>query len=437
MPICPVFMAPASGSHHRRPRLRRRLGGLFLVASSLLGALTEVGCESAPVRAVRRVEFVRTLFRDRDHVADFRNMRAFFPAVTVRASGRPSALAQGPQVDLPVSFDFHGSRIDTASFLALTDTTALIIVKDDKIVFERYFRGTDARTRTVAWSVSKSFVSALVGIAVAEGKIHSISDPVTRYAPELAGSAYDGVRIKDVVQMSSGARWSEDYDDPHSELVRFGHAVAFGGSLDAFAATLTREHAPGTYLRYNSMDTQVLGMVLRHATGMSLAAYLSTRLWQPVGMQDDAYYLTDRDGVEFAAGGLNATARDYARFGLLYAHSGNWRGVQIIPAEWVRASITPDAPQLMPGRRVSSEEIWGYGYHWWIPDLQGDYVAVGIFNQFIYVNPRERLVIAKSSANHTYGTGHGYDEAKDREGGHLALFKAIETALSGRPDGAH
>ena len=382
------------------------------------------------MRAVRRVEFVRTLFSDRDHVADFRNMKAFFPAVRIPASGRPSVLALGPQVELPASFAFRTTQIDTASFLAVTDTTGLIVIKDDKIVLERYFRGTDAHTRTVAWSVSKAFVSALIGIAVGEGKIQSINDPVTRYAPELAGSAYDGVRIKDVLQMSSGARWNEDYSDPHSDVVRFGHAVAFGHSLDAFAASLPREHAPGTYLRYNSMDTQVLGMVLCRATGMSLAAYLSTHLWQPLGMQDDAYYLTDRGGVEFAAGGLNATLRDYARLGLLYAHDGNWHGTQIIPPEWVRASTIPDAPQLMPGRRPSSTEIWGYGYHWWIPDLQGDYVAVGIFNQFIYVNPRQHLVIVKSSANHAYGTGHGYDETKDRESTHLALFKAIETALS-------
>jgi CubicO group peptidase (beta-lactamase class C family) len=379
---------------------------------------------------VRRVEFVRTLFSDRDHVADFRNMKAFFPAVRIPASGRPSVLALGPQVELPASFAFRATQIDTASFLAVTDTTGLIVIKDDKIVLERYFRGTDAHTRTVAWSVSKAFVSALIGIAVGEGKIQSINDPVTRYAPELAGSAYDGVRIKDVLQMSSGARWNEDYSDPHSDVMRFGHTVAFGHSLDAFAASLPREHAPGTYLRYNSMDTQVLGMVLCRATGMSLAAYLSTHLWQPLGMQDDAYYLTDRGGVEFAAGGLNATLRDYARLGLLYAHDGNWHGTQIIPPEWVRASTTPDAPQLMPGRRPSSTEIWGYGYHWWIPDLQGDYVAVGIFNQFIYVNPRQHLVIVKSSANHAYGTGHGYDETKDRESTHLALFKAIETALS-------
>ena len=405
-------------------------GGLLAAAFSMLGALTVAGCDTGPVRAVRRIEFARTLFKDRDHVAEFRNMRAFFPTAVVRASGSPSELAQGPQVDLPASFDFRGTRIDTASFLALTDTTGLIIVKDDKVVFERYFRGTDTHTRTVAWSLSKSFASALVGIAVAEGKIHSIGDPVTRYAPELAGSAYDGVRIKDVLQMSSGASWTEDSSDPHSDVARFGHAVAFGRPLDAFAASLTREHLPGTYLRYNSMDTQVLGMVLRHATGMSLAAYLSARIWQPLGMQDPAFYLTDRSGVEFAAGGLNATLRDDARFGLLYAHYGNWRGVQIIPAEWVRASVTPDAPQLMPGRRPSSTEFWGYGYQWWVPDLHGEYAAVGIFNQFIYVNPRERLVIAKSSANHAYGTGHGYDETKDHESGHLALFKAIEATLS-------
>jgi len=404
--------------------------GLFAATLAILGALTVVGCQTPPVRAVRRVEFVRTLFRDRDHVADFRNMQAYFPTARVPAAGSPSVLTQGSEVDLPASFDFRGTRIDTTSFLALTDTTGLIVIKDDQVVFEHYFRGTDAHTRTITWSVSKAFVSALVGIAVGEGKIHSISDPVTQYVPEFAGSGYDGVRIKDVLQMSSGARWSADSSDPQSDVVRFGHAVAFGHSLDAFAATLPREHAPGTYLRYNSMDTQVLSMVLRRATGTSLANYLSTRLWQPLGMQDDAYFLTDGGRVEFAAGGLNATLRDCARLGLLYAHDGNWRGVQIVASEWVRASVSPDAPQLMPGRRPSSAEIWGYGYHWWIPDLRGDYLAVGIFNQFIYVNPRERLVIVKSSANHAYGTGHGYDETRDRESTHLALFKAIEVALS-------
>jgi CubicO group peptidase (beta-lactamase class C family) len=414
---------------HMKDHLVPAPPGLFAPTLAVLGALLVAGCQTPPVRAVRRVDFVRTLFRDRDHVADFRNMKAFFPTTRVPAGGSPSVLLQGSQVDLPPSFDFRGTRIDTTAFLALTDTTGLIVIKDDKIVIEHYFRGTDAHTRTIAWSVSKAFVSALVGIAVSEGKIHSIVDPVTQYVPELAGSGYDGVRIKDALQMSSGVRWNEDQRDSQSDVVRFGRTVAFGQSLDAFAATLPREHAPGTYLRYNSMDTQVLSMVLRRATGTSLADYLSTRLWRPLGMQDDGYFLTDRDRVEFAAGGLNATLRDYARLGLLYAHGGNWRGAQIVPSEWVRASMTPDAPQLMPGRRASSTEIWGYGYHWWLPDLRGDYLAVGIFNQFIYVNPLQRLVIVKSSANHVYGTGRGYDENRDRESTHLALFKAIEASL--------
>ena len=410
-----------------------RLRSIRPAALSMLAALALTGCTSEPVRAVRRVEFVRTLFKDRDHVADFRNMKAYFPTAVVHATGNPSVLEQAGEVELPASFDFRGNRIDTNSFLTLTDTTGLIVVKNDRIVFERYFRGTDARTRTVGWSLSKTFTSALVGIALREGKIHSVSDPVTQYVPELAGSAYDGVSIKDVLQMSSGARWTEDYSDSHSDVVRFGRAVAFGKPLDAFAATLPREHPPGTYQRYNSMDTQVLGMVLRRATGTSLSDYLSTRIWQPLGMQEDGYYLTDRTGVEFAAGGLNATLRDYARLGLLYMHNGNWRGTQIVPSEWVQASVTPDSPHLMPGRRPSAAEVWGYGYQWWIPDLHGEYVAEGIFNQFIYVNPQERLVIVKTSANHTYGTGHGDDESKDHESAHIALFKTIENVLGKVP----
>ena len=395
----------------------------------MMAALTSSGCTTEPVRAVRRIEFVRTLFKDRDHVADFRNMKAYFPTAVVRASGSPSVLEEGAGIDLPASFDFHGTRIDTGSFLALTDTTGLMVIKDDRVVFERYYRGTDAHTRTVGWSLSKSFASALVGIALSDGEIHSIRDPVTQYVPELAGSAYDGVAIKDVLQMSSGARWTEDYSDSHSDVERFGRAVAFGRPLDAFAATLPREHEPGTYQRYNSMDTQVLGMVLRRATGTTLAEYLSAKIWQPLGMQQDGYYLTDHTGVEFAAGGLNATLRDFARLGLLYAHEGNWNGVQIVPSEWIRASVTPDSPHSMPGRRPSSAEVWGYGYQWWIPDLRGEYVAEGVFNQFIYVNPRDRLVIVKSSANHTYGTGHADDESKDHESAHIALFKAIEADL--------
>ena len=143
------------------------------------------------------------------------------------------------------------------------ETTGLIVVRDDRVAFERYWLGNDATTQSIAWSVSKSFVSALIGIAVGEGAIASVEDPVTRYAPELAGGAYDGVRLKDVLQMSSGARWNEDYSDPNSDIDAYGRVMSGGGSLDAFAAGPVRERPPGTFNRYNSTDTHVLGLVLR------------------------------------------------------------------------------------------------------------------------------------------------------------------------------
>ena len=267
-----------------------------------------------------------------------------------------------------------------------------------------------------------------MGVAVHDGTIASIEDPITKYLPELAGSAYDGPRIKDALQMSSGASWNEDYSNSGSDVNRFGRTFALGGSLDAFVSTLTREHVPGSFNRYNSMDAQVLGMIIRRITGKSEAEYLQEKLWSPLGMESDAYWVTDDKGVEFAAGGLNATLRDFAKLGRLYLNDGRWNGVQIVSPEWVHASVTPDAPHLMPGKRASSDSAWGYGFQWWVPDTSGAYSAVGVYNQFIYVNPALHLVIAKTSANHTYGLKD--DEASDREDEHIAFFHAIERDLS-------
>jgi hypothetical protein len=421
-------MPMPADTHSARLRRRRARTGALLALAALGAALA--ACSESPLRTLARVQFARTLFSVRDHTADFRNLRALFPVRDVPASSAPLPLPVATAaMELPPRFLFEGAPLDTAAFLDTTDTTGLLVVKDGEVVYERYWRGANRETRSIAWSVSKSFASALVGIAVAEGSIASIEDPVTKYVPTLAGSAYDGVRIKDVLQMSSGARWNEDYTDANSDVNRFGRAIALGGSLDTLAGSLSREFPPGTYHRYNTMDTQVLAMVLRRATGDTLAHLLSTRLWEPLGMENPAYYLTDRDGVEFAAGGLNASLRDFAKFGLLYAAGGAWHGRQIVPAAWVHDSVTPDAPHLVPGKRPTSAETWGYGYQWWIPDLAGGFSAVGIFNQFIYVNPREHLVIAKTSANHTYGTGHGDDETTDHEAAHIALFRAIESTL--------
>jgi CubicO group peptidase (beta-lactamase class C family) len=381
-----------------------------------------------------RLYFAQQMFSGADQVENFRNMRAMFPAREIARPEHPTTLPDGAPIALPGQFAYGGKADDTEQFLSSTDTTGLLVLLDGKIVYERYWRGNDATTHWISWSMSKSFVSALVGIAVQEGAIASIELPVTRYLPELRGSAYDGVRIKDVLQMSSGASWSEDYSDWNSDVNRFGRTFALGRSLSAFVTSLRREHAPGSFNRYNSLDTQVLGMLLRRATGRTLADYLHDKLWTPLAMESDAWWITDDNGAELAAGGLNATLRDYARLGLLYMNQGNWNGHAVVPADWVRASVTPDAPHLYPGKRASSAEAWGYGYQWWVPDDSGDFAAVGIYNQFVYVSPAAGLVIAKTSANHRYGTTNS--EASYREDEHIAFFQALVASVA-RPDRVH
>jgi CubicO group peptidase (beta-lactamase class C family) len=335
-------------------------------------------------------------------------------------------LAPGKPMALPTAFRAQDREIDTARFLAEVETTGLLVMKDDRVVFEDYWLGNDATTQTVSWSVVKSFVSALVGIALHEGVLQSVEDPVTRYVPELAGSGYDGVRLKDVLQMSSGVRWNEDYSDPASDINVFGRVFRKGESLDAFAARCVRGREPGTYNLYNSTDTHVLGMVLRRASGRSLSDYLKEKLWDPIGAEADAFWIVDDHGAEMAGGGLNAVLRDYARLGALYLNGGVWNGTRIVPEAWVKASVTPDAPHLMPGARPTALLPSGYGYQWWVPDDSGVFIAIGIYNQFVYVDPAARVVIAKSSAFRDYATSTAPEAYKSVE--HAALFRAIAAA---------
>jgi hypothetical protein len=358
------------------------------------------------------------LFGGGSQVENFREMSVIYPVRVIRRSSTPDPLRAGPPIELPPRFAFEGREIDTAAFLAEMETTGLVVLKDDRLVFERYWLGNDATTQSASWSVGKSFVSALVGIAIGEGAIGSIEDDVARYAPVLKGSAYDGVRLKDVLQMSSGAKWNEDYSDPDSDINRWLRLFAEGGSLDAFAASLVRGCEPGTLNRYNTTDTHVLGMVVRGATGRSLTEYLREKLWEPLGAEADCFWVVDSTGTELAGGGLNAVLRDYARLGVLHLKGGVWNGRQIVPAEWVKASVTPDAPHVMP-----RPDGAGYGLQWWVPDLSGVYMAIGVYNQFVWIDPASRTVIAKTSAFRRYGadlTPESY-----RIGDHFALFRAI------------
>ncbi len=378
---------------------------------------------------IQRVRMAASLFSGAEQYQYFGRIPDFFPHTTMPPSDAPLQFGEGIQISLPQSFVFKGQSVDTETFLKETDTVALLVLKGGDVRFERY---SLTGGRNVAWlsmSVAKSFISALVGIAVNEGKIESIEDPITKYVPKLERSAYDGVRIKDILQMSSGAQWNEDYSDPQSDINRFGRIFAMGGSLDDFAATLQRDNDPGTVNHYNSIDTQVLGMLLVSVTGQSITDTMTKKLWQPMGAESAAHWLVDNHGMEMAFGGLNATARDYAKLGELYRLGGQLNGKQIVPAEWVRASVTPDAPHLQPNAdNPDSESGLGYGYQWWIPvSDEGEFSAIGVYNQFIYVNPAHEVVIVKLSANSDYGTTA--DESSYRELETIELFREIVGAM--------
>ena len=320
------------------------------------------------------------------------------------------------------------SARNVEAFLDETDTAALLVIKDGTVRFERYGLTGGPAVHWMSMSVAKSFVSALVGIAVGEGLIRDIDQPITDYVPELAGSAYDGVRIKDILQMSSGARWNEDYSDPESDLVRSGTVLALGGSFNSVAIGMQRQRQPGVFNLYNSFDTQAIGMLLVKATGRSIADYMQEKLWQPLGMESDGYWIVDSEQMEMAYGGLQATARDFAKIGELFRLNGSWHGRQIVPAGWVRASLAPDAPHLVPGKRDNSDSALGYGFQWWLMDGDdGEFSAIGVYNQFVYVNPARGLVITKLSANRNYGLTN--DETSYREFETIEMFREIGRAV--------
>ena len=225
---------------------------------------------------------------------------------------------------LPDTYFFEGEQMSLEQGLSHFKTDGLIVLHNGELLYENYWNGNTATSKHIAFSVTKSFVSALVGIAHHDGLIDSIEDPITKYLPDFNGTGYEGVRIKDILQMSSGVKWNEDYADPDSDINRFGRTIARGSSFRDFAKTLKREKEPGSFHHYVSIDTQILGFLLAEVTGMPLKEYLYKKLWNKIGMEDEAYFIVDNDGVEMALGGLNATLRDYAKFGLLYANRGKW-----------------------------------------------------------------------------------------------------------------
>jgi CubicO group peptidase (beta-lactamase class C family) len=332
---------------------------------------------------VARLLAVNSLFAEDRIVENFSHMDRLFLTVPLsRGDGPVADLPAGPPAVLPP---------DIEQWLTDRAVTALVILKDGQIVQDRTFLGTAPEDLRISWSVAKSFLASLFGVLDAEGLMPPLDTQIVQVVPELAGSAYDGATIRDVMTMSSGVDFNEDYLDFYSDINRMGRVLALGGSMDAFAAGLTARAAPpGSRWNYVSIDTHVIGMVIRAATGQDIPDLMTSRILAPLGLEAAPYYLSDGQGVSFVLGGLNMRTRDYARFGQMILQGGAWQGRQVVPEVWVEAMT---APQAADGT--------AYGFQWWIPPdaMPGEVMARGIYGQWIYINPGRGVVIAVNSAD--------------------------------------
>jgi CubicO group peptidase (beta-lactamase class C family) len=326
-------------------------------------------------------------------VNTFRNIDRLFPTRVVRHGQRVYPLPAGNTRLGSVPFTSKGKHYDLYDYLSLNRVSGLLVLKNGRIALETYQLGNTERTRWMSMSVVKSITATLIGAAIKDGHITSIDDPVTRYLPELTGSAYDGVSVRNVLQMASGVTWNEEYTDPGSDRRRMLEAqlAQRPGGVLALMAKLPRAAAPGSRWNYSTGETHVAGALLRAAVKMSLSEYLSDRIWARFGMESDAtWWLESPDGLEVGGSGFSATLRDYGRFGLFLAANGQAGGEQILRDGWVKEA---GSSKVVGGTSVD------YGYMLWpTPNRQGTihegaFEAVGIFGQHIYVNPGEQVVV--------------------------------------------
>jgi CubicO group peptidase (beta-lactamase class C family) len=331
-------------------------------------------------------------------VNTFRNIDRLFSTRTVR---RGSTVYPLPTSEKPLSslyIESGGKSYDLFDYVSLNRVSGLIAIKDGEIVYETYQLGNNEKTRWMSMSIAKSITAMLVGAAIRDGHIESIDDDVTRYVTELKGSAYEGVSVRNLLQMASGVRWNETYTEAGSDRRELLEAQVSQepGSMLRVMAGLSRAAKPGTRWNYSTGETQVVAALVAAAVEQPLSDYLSQKIWARFGMESDAsWWLESPGGIEVGGSGLSATLRDYARFGLFLLNGGVAGGEEVLPEGWVDAASSP---------KQIGESIVDYGYMLWpIPDSAGTihdgaFEARGIFGQKIYINPRENVVIALWSA---------------------------------------
>lgn len=354
-------------------------------------------------------------------VGAFSAYDTLFPARVIAASKVPMRLGRAP--DEPgIRYTYAGQSLTLDQYLDQHPVTGFLIAKGDAILVERYQYARTDRQRLTSFSMAKTIVALLIGIAVKEGAIRTIDEPAEAYVPSLKGTEYGRTPIKALLQMSSGVAFSEVYTDAASDiatLARLTLGQSPGGSLSAVKRFNTRLAPPGQRFSYASAETVVLGLVLAHAARRSISDYAREKLWEPLGTEADATWSIDATGQEITFAYFNAVLRDWGRMGLMLAHDGMWAGKSIVPREWLLAMTTIAAAD---GHLRLASPWSGYGYQTWlVAGNRRTFALRGYRGQFVIVDPDARLVLVQTAAR------LGSDQTADRE--LLALWEAVTAQL--------
>lgn len=410
------------------PAMKQRRPLAALLAASVLLALPAAADDAAaddpaltgglePVNTRGTVVFSWDLEQKR---AGFRRMETLFPASTVAAAPTPRALPAGP----PLAAFEAGAALaaELEAFLARQHVAGLLVLQGGQLRLERYGLGHSPADRWTSFSVAKSITSTLVGAAIRDGYIGSLDDDITDYIEDLRGSAYDGVTVRQLMTMTSGVAFDEDYSDPESDIMKL-YGAAPPTDMDAtvaFMRNMEREAEPGTLWRYKTPETNLAGVLVMNATGRSLSTYLAEEIWRPYGMELDATWLTDDIGNEQGGCCLQVGLRDYARFGQFILDGGMIAGKPVLPDGWLELATSPQVDTGFPG---------GYGFQWW-PLGDGTFQARGIFGQLIHIDPARELVIVISAA---------WPEASEQErrAAQIRLARQIAAAIDAEAPAAN
>lgn len=384
-----------------------KLKKLYIAGAAIIAPLLLVGCDSDTRNLIANLpKDQNVLFwtiEQRD--AAFRAMEKLVDYNEIVAGDNAIALPQGDPLNMDVDEYMKNQR-----------TAGLLIIHNGKIRMEKYGLDYSKEGRWTSFSVAKSFTSTLVGAAIKDGYIKSIDDKVSDYIAGLKGSVYDDVTVEQLLTMTSGVAWNEDYEDPKSDVAVFINHEA-QDDLDvtvSYMRNLKREAPAGEKWVYKTGETNLIGVLVSEATGKTLSEYLTEKVWKPYGMETNAVWMTGSTGHEIAGCCISATLHDYARFGMFMLGGAKVNDAPIVPDDWVSKATTSQADIGVEGK--------GYGYQWWT-DADGSYAAQGIFGQGIFIDPSRNLVIASNSNWPRAAAADGGGEER------LEFYAAVQAAL--------